>query len=725
MVNVFEIEKQYLEKTKRIIEFEIEKCIANEKNTQKESHTLSFEDRLRGTHFNLNSQLYNMGERIYRLEKSQKCPYFGRLDFKVEGSNQAIQVYIGNHAIENGSDFIVYDWRSPICSLYYDSEIGPVSYETPSGIRNGTMTLKRQITIKNGELINAIDSNLVSNDELLIPYLTDNADHRMKTIIASIQKEQNKIIRMSDSNIIVQGVAGSGKTSVALHRIAYLLYNMKSNQNNRFLVLGPNDYFLNYVSSVLPDLEVTSVEQKTLLTLTNEYIGAELTLSADELSKNTKIRQMQNQICAFKGSMEYKKILDNFIMHCFDGDAIVFDDFKIEGKTVFTAEEIRKDLVENGTRLNFEKTKIRFRKRFKENLESIYSELNKEYREIYISLPKGDPVRTETIKKSGELEKQVKEKGLSLLDRYFKTIKKSCLALYVLFISELNQMKISLSEEEVRLLQKETLKSIRKKQIPVEDLAALLYLNYRLTNKRLDYKNLVIDEGQDYSKFTYYALKTVCPLAKFNIYGDMAQSIYPDRGVDSWEKLNHDIFGDKCDIMELNKSYRTTIEITENANNVLNILKLHPADPVIRHGDEVEYWDISKFNKIDKILEWMNSDYQTIAIICKDEEEAQMVNKELTSNGINSRYISKEDNEYACGVFTLSVTSAKGLEFDCVLINDASNKKYNYENETDMHLLYVATTRALHEQVIMYDREITLPFREQIKQAKTLCKRIK
>jgi DNA helicase-2/ATP-dependent DNA helicase PcrA len=725
MDDIFNVEKQYLETTKKIIELEIEKCRKSEDKAKEESVHLSFEDRLRGTHFNLNSQLHDVGERIYKLERSKECPYFGRFDFKGEDIEQLRSVYIGKHNISNESTYIVYDWRSPICSLYYDSEVGPVSYESPSGTKKGDLILKRQIIIKNGELINTVDSNLVSNDELLIPYLSESADDRMKIIIASIQKEQNKIIRMGNHDIIVQGVAGSGKTSVALHRIAYLLYNMKNKNSNNFLVIGPNDYFLNYVSSVLPDLDATAVEQKTLLALTNEFIGIELALCPDILVNNFQKQRMQKRISAFKGSQEYKLLLDNFITKCFVGNTMVSEDFTIDGKTVFTAEEIREDLIRDGCYFNFEKTKMRFKKFFKENHESIYMELNKDYRDTYMSLPKGDPVRNEVIQKSNELKKLVKEKGLSLLDKYFKSINKSCLVLYALFISELDQMNTSLSEEEIKILQKDTLTSIRKKQVHFEDLASLLYLNHKLTNKKLDYKNLIIDEGQDYSEFTYLVLKKICPSAKFNIYGDMAQAIYPYRSVKSWAQLNNAVFDGKCVVMELNKSYRTTIEITETANHVLELLKLHPAEPVIRHGNAVTYKDMNNFNKIDQIFDWMTSDYQTVAVICKDDEEAKNVNQELRNNGIESRYISKEDNTYTSGVFTLSVASAKGLEFDCVLLNNASSKKYDPNNETDMHLLYVATTRALHEQVVMYDGEITLPLKGQLKQDKVLSKKNK
>lgn len=726
MNEILKTEKKYLEYIKRVIESEIKKSLEDNERTKKDSIKLSFEDRLRGTHFNLNSQLFNIGERIRELEKSKKSPYFGRIDYQKSNGNNILSIYIGKSAITDKNDLVVYDWRSPICSLYYDSEIGPVSYDSLSGVQNGKLLLKRQIIIKEGQLINALDSNLVTDDELLLPYLNINADNKMKTIIASIQKEQNSIIRSDDEDIIVQGVAGSGKTSVALHRIAYLIYAMGEKINsNDFLVIGPNDYFLNYISSVLPDLETTPVEQKTLLTLMNDYINANLSLNEEIISNDKTSQQIQERISSFKGSLEYRDLLDKFLKKCLEGNEIVSDDFKIDGKTVFSADMIRKRLLGTDRKyFDFDRTRKYYKALFKEYKEKIYDKLNKEYRSVYTSLPKDNPIRKEFIKKSMELDKLVKKQGEKLLDRYFKSINKSCLSLYVSFISELDQYETSLNDKEIRMLQKDTLKSIRKKQISFEDIPALLYLNYILTNKKLNYRNIVIDEGQDYSMFTYFVLKKISENAKFNIYGDLAQTIYPYRGINSWEELNKCVFENKCNLLELNKSYRTTTEITETANNVLSTLGLHFANPVIRHGSEVDYLENNDNTdmKKNKIKEWINSGYHTIAIICKDELEAKKVQCELINMGIDSKYISGRDNQYTSGVFVLSVTSAKGLEFDCTIINDASDDVYDINNDVDMHLLYVALTRALHEQIIMYDKNITKPLEDEIQKNMVLKK---
>lgn len=726
MDKIIDVEKKYLEYTEKVIESEINKYLENEKATKFDSIKLSFEDRLRGTHFNLNSELMQLGQYRARLEKSKDCPYFGRFDYKGKTSSEVLPIYIGRTAINHNDSPVVYDWRSPICGLYYDCEVGPVSYNTPYGIQNGDLLLKRQITINNGKLLNAVDTNLVTDDELLLPYLNVNVDNRMKTIIASIQKEQNRIIRADNNDIIVQGVAGSGKTSVALHRVAYLIYIMKDKiKSNNFLVIGPNDYFLNYISSILPDLETTPVEQKTLLNLMNDYIGTNLVLNDYQLSNNKEKQEMQKNISIFKGSFEYRDLLDKFVERCFNGNEIIADDFKIDGKVVFQADTIRKSLLAtNGNFFNFEITSKKYKRLFKENKEEIFEQLNKEYRKMYISLPMEDPTRKEYVDKSFKLKKLVYEQGEKLLDKYLKSINKSCLSLYVLFISKLDKEITSLTNEEVKLLQKDTLMAIKKKQILFEDISALLYLNYMITNKKIDYKNVVIDEAQDYSIFAYYVLKKILASAKFNIYGDLAQSIYSYRSINSWEEVNKEVFDNKCNLLELSKSYRTTIEITEAANNVLTSLNLKTAQPVIRHGTKVSYIDTANDSdiKFNKIIEWINFGYKTIAVICKDEDEAKNMQHELVINGIDSKYISNKDNEYMGGVFVLTASSAKGLEFDCTIINDASSNIYNANNDVDMHLLYVASTRALHEQVIMYNKTITEPFKNEVQNTKAFVK---
>lgn len=258
-------------------------------------------------------------------------------------------------------------------------------------------------------------------------------------------------------------------------------------------------------------------------------------------------------------------------------------------------------------------------------------------------------------------------------------------------------------------MQKDTLYDIKKKKIGFEDLAALAYIYYRMTNKKTNYKQIIIDEAQDYGMFHFYVIKEINPLANYAIYGDLAQSIHSYRSIDSWEEVIKKVFS-KANLLHLNKSYRTTIEITNNANKILNYLELNNANPVVRHGEEVQFTD--KDILIDKIFEMIKKDYQTIAIICKTDKEAKSIDKLLKSKGLECNYINNKKDEYTGGICVLTASSAKGLEFDGVIINDASSAIYDINSDVDMHLLYVACTRALHELVIMHKNKLVEVFND-------------
>ena len=276
-----------------------------------------------------------------------------------------------------------------------------------------------------------------------------------------------------------------------------------------------------------------------------------------------------------------------------------------------------------------------------------------------------------------------------------------------------------LSEKETLILQKNTLSSLQKKSINFEDIPALIDIQHKLTGNELAYKNIVIDEAQDYGLYHFRALRDIAKTSNFCIYGDLAQAIYSYKSIDSWDKVSNKIFDNNCEILNLSKSYRTTIEITDMANNVLAELKMKKANPVIRHGAKVKFQEINEDEnfKYNKINEWILKGYKTIAIICKTEKEAEEVYKNIKSYGLDIKYLSNKDKDYKGGIFVLTSASAKGLEFDCTIINDASEKKYDSNSDVDLHLLYVASTRALHEQVILYDKNIVnvyKPFIDEI-----------
>ena len=286
--------------------------------------------------------LNQFGTKVRMLNKYLNNPYFGRIDFKNEDNKKDI-CYIGKVGIlDSKENPITVDWRAPISSLYYDSNIGECEYESPSGKIKGTLELKRQFEIKMGALINFQDVNTISNDELLKPYLSISADKRLKNIVATIQSEQNHIIRKElRENNIIEGAAGSGKTTVALHRIAYLVYNEQKNyQESSFLVIGPNAYFMDYISSVLPDLEVNSVSQYTFLDIVNNYLKEKIKI----ISQNTQLESILNnnldtKIIKYKSTLKYRDAIEKYITYLEEN--IIHGPIKYKGVVLFSEKVLR------------------------------------------------------------------------------------------------------------------------------------------------------------------------------------------------------------------------------------------------------------------------------------------------------------------------------------------------------------------------------------------------
>ena len=701
MNNIIKEEKEHLEYTKDSLKKEQEICIREMREIPKR-----YTNVLQGDSFLVQGLMTTQATKLSMLERAEKQPYFGRIDFLSNGSNEIAKIYIGKTNIHgNNNELVTTDWRTPICSLYYDSNLGKVSYEAPNGTVYGELKLKRQIIINNGELVDAIDTNLVSNDELLQPYLNVNADNKMKTIIASIQKEQNQIIRRPiNENLIVQGVAGSGKTSVALHRIAYLIYALNDCINSsEFLIIGPNKYFLNYISAILPELDTSPINQKTYLEILNETLSEKLSLEDErEISK---ISQKNRR---FKTSLNYRNAINLFVQDYLN-HGIVSKGIEIDEEEIFSKQEIRKLLFTASSNYpNFDSACNYCVKKYKDNINEIYEKLNEKYRSIYISLPKDDPKRNEAIKKSEELYDFVKNKGVKYIREYFKKLNVKVLDLYKIFITNIQLYVDGITEDEIVVLQNDTLDLLRKKKIAFEDMAPLLHINYMLHGQNNQYRHIIIDEAQDYGLFHFAVLKEMFPNSTFSIYGDLAQAIYSYRSIENWEEVSNIIFNGDCELINIERSYRTTAEITENANKILYCLGLPDATPVIRHGDSVLFESESKniSFKANRIMKLQNQGYKTIAIICKNEKEAKNVYESLISKNIEATHITTKDNEYNGGICVLTSALAKGLEFDAVIINDASSNKYDVDDKVDMHLLYVACTRALHKLEIFYDKEL-------------------
>lgn len=594
---------------------------------------------------------------IKALEKAKLVPYFARIDFK--NGKHFDKCYIGKKGVTDyDNNIITVDWRAPISSLYYDSNIGECEYLAPEGIIKGNLLLKRQYTIENSKLINFNDVDTVSNDELLKPYLSVSADNRLKNIVSSIQSEQNKIIREKmGKNLVVQGVAGSGKTTVALHRIAYLVYNNRDLfKPSDYMVIGPNKFFVSYISSILPDLDVNGVIQNTLDELFLNYIKENF-----KINNSLDIIKEKDDTSYYKVSMNMKKDIDEYFKNL---ELLPSEDFIVNGIKVLDKKFIKSAYDE----IN-EKTF----KSVKGKIDRLILLLDKYINDNFDSISKkyiAEKISQKTIE-------NLKNNINNYLKKYFVILNKKVKTIYIDILEQLNFNS----------------SNIIKNVIDVEDIPSLMYIKYKFTGSREfdNYKHIVIDEAQDYGEFTFYVLNKMFKNSSFSIYGDLAQSLYSYRSIDNWECLEK-IFNN-FEILKLNKSYRTTIEIMDEANKINELLKLDKAVPVIRHGEEVEYTNKDLF----ELVSGLKNKYKTVAIITKDQEEANDLHDRLKSK-IDINLINSNNLNYDSNINILPSYLSKGLEFDSVIIVNKNNYKEN--SIIDMKFLYVSMTRALHKLII-------------------------
>ena len=597
-------------------------------------------------------EIYHNKHRV--MKESLKKPYFARIDFKTTEKEE--QCYISKVGVtDEDHNLITVDWRSPIASLYYDSNVGEASYQAHENVFTGEMTLKRQYNIEDSKLIEYLDVDTVTSDELLNPYLGKTKDTRLKNIVSSIQSEQNKIIRHPlYEHTLVQGVAGSGKTTVALHRIAYLAYNYKDQiKRNQFLVIGPNNFFLDYISDVLPDLDVTHVGHFTFQSLVEKIIKEKVKINNNQ----SLIENLEDKLKRYYKSLEQK---------------LIESDFYINETKIISGMNMKKILNEIEDHALFIKTdhlikNLNTRIRHKQDtiLEILDIELNNKFQNNLLS-------KTEYIKEYNKLKKELANGGTNYLKKHFIFIKKKITTLYNDFLKENGIKRVGYTDQ---------------------DLNGLLYLGIRILGNT-DYrkiKHAVIDEAQDYDFFRFQLLKELMSNCYFSIFGDLAQSISEHPTITSWEDILS--LYQKPHMDYLLKSYRTTVEIMNEANKILEKLNMKTSEPVIRHGLQPIY-----INEIDinVQLEQWKKEYKSIAIITKTEDHAIKLSKQYHLSYINELSQNNKDQ-----IVSLSVKTSKGLEFDAVIVLNADE----YKNGIELNQLYVAMTRPLHELIIQYNIE--------------------
>ena len=591
-------------------------------------------------------------KKFKKLYSIQNKPYFGRIDFKTDGKKQ--EVYIGITNVEKDLNYYVYDWRSPICSMFYDYGVGPASYKAPEGKIDGEITLKRQYQIKNGKLDNVFDTTINIDDEVLQSVLKENSSEYMKNIVNTIQQEQNLIIRDDKTkNLIVQGIAGSGKTSVALHRIAYLLYKLDYLKSNNVLIFSPNNIFGEYISNVLPELG----EDNTMITTFHEF-------AASYIKEYYRVEPYSEFLARY-----YKNVFQ-------DNDLIKY---KLSDRIINDLENYVKTI----------------------NKLCIFTK-NIEYKDEIIDKDELNDLFTNRYAKFGLFDRfdYIAEK---INNRYFKGIKKDKVSIKSLLLKSIN---ISLNVKELYMgfydsneflssYNKEfnrnmNIKNLNKKVLNYEDSSLFIYFKFLLSSipYKVYTKLVVIDEAQDYTLLQYKIIKLIFKNADFTILGDINQTINPYYKYDNLNILNK-VFTNSYKYIELTKTYRSSKEIIDYSNKILGLT--HTCAVRKEVNIPVMEYDMNYDLLIEKI-EYLKNKYNNLAVITKSIDEASEIYNKIKDKIDYINVVDIDTSKYNKNYIIIPAYAAKGLEFDSVIIiNNFKSDKYLY---------YVAVTRSQHELIV-------------------------
>lgn len=628
--------------------------------------------------------------KILLLEKMIKSPYFARIDFKFDDEDEFEKIYIGRSSLRKNSyqEMYVYDWRSPIASIFYRFMTGEAFYDAPCGRVTGELNLKRQYEIKNGKLEYFFDSDVQIVDEFLRQLLSQNTTAKMKAIVETIQHEQDVVIRdMENDLLMVQGVAGSGKTSIALHRAAYLMYQglqTKLSANN-IMIISPNSIFEQYISNVLPELGednvISSVFEDILSAL---LIGRKIQSRNDFLENlivNSKYKEISRNSIEFKTSSFFREILDQFLIDI-PRQWIEFEDVYYEGKCV-VSRQILKDKI-----------------------------LGRTETPLGIKLEQLEDYILEQIFGTGKGRGHKEEKSL-IKQEIQKFIKIDIVELYkILFSNEAyfySLLQNSNLSQGIKSIWEYTRENLEADRLYYDDAIAIAYLYLKIygTNKYKNIKQVVIDEAQDYYPLQYEIFNLLFSNAKFTILGDMKQTLAKKEDISFYEQIQKILNKKKSSLIMLDKSFRCTNEILNFSLKFIE--KSSQIKSFNRNGDSPKVYiaDNSEIF-IDEIVKEINlcqeKGFQSICLICKTEKNSIYLFNKI-KHKLDIQLIKNGSVSDLQGVFILPVYMSKGLEFDAVLICDADSQ--NYHDEDDKNLLYVACTRALHKLSLFCENEVS------------------
>lgn len=628
--------------------------------------------------------------KILLLEKMIKSPYFARIDFKFDDEDEFEKIYIGRSSLRKNSyqEMYVYDWRSPIASVFYRFMTGEAFYDAPCGRVTGELNLKRQYEIKNGTLEYFFDSDVQIVDEFLRQLLSQNTTAKMKAIVETIQHEQDVVIRdMENDLLMVQGVAGSGKTSIALHRAAYLMYQglqTKLSANN-IMIISPNSIFEQYISNVLPELGEDNVISSVFEDILSELLNGRKIQSRNDflenLIVNSKYKEISRNSIEFKTSSFFREILDQFLIDI-PRQWIEFEDVYYEGKCVVSG-QILKDKI-----------------------------LGRPETPLGIKLEQLEDYILEQIFGTGKGRGHKEEKNL-IKQEIQKFIKIDIVELYkILFSNEAyfySLLQNSNPSQNIKNIWKYTKENLEADSLYYDDAIAIAYLYLKIygTNKYKNIKQVVIDEAQDYYPLQYEIFNLLFSNAKFTILGDMKQTLAKKEGISFYEQIQKILNKKKSSLIMLDKSFRCTNEILNfslkfiEQSSQIKSFNRNGDSPKVYIADNSEIF-IDEIVKEIKLCQ--EKGFQSICLICKTEKNSTYLFNKI-KHKLDIQLIKNGSVSDLQGVFILPVYMSKGLEFDTVLICDADSQ--NYHDEDDKNLLYVACTRALHKLSLFCENEVS------------------
>ena len=620
-------------------------------------------------------------KKLKELTILKESPYFGRVTFNDLEFDQKDTLYVGRFGVtpEGSYEPVIVDWRAPVASLFYHGSLGEASYTSPDGPIKCDIEGRRQIIVKKGELKGVFDSAIDVKDDILQMVLSNNSSDKLKDVIMTIQQEQDEIIRKErTSNIVVNGVAGSGKTTIALHRVAYLLYNYRKELEDKVLILGPNGIFMEYISQVLPSLGEVGVKQETFASFALKEMDSELyIMSFDKYLEKILSKDKEFiEDAKYKNSYEIIKDLDNLVKEM-DKNYFHIEDVKYFGDLVISKEEIEEMFNKHYEYMPLfrrsEKIKRIILSKIKDKRDEKVWELNEELRKEKEKLTPEELLIEENnleFRRKLRIREIVKEvmDSRAKLDSWIS--REDVLDIYDRFNGN-------------------------KKEYTINDLAPILYLAIKLEGKKAtkDYRHVVIDEAQDYSPLQFKVVRELTGTKYFTVVGDVNQRLIKYSDLAPMMELGK-IFDDvNPEIYNLNKSYRSTYEIMEYANKYLDEDRIIP---IVRHGkpvEEIEFHNNEELSEsiIESLKEFSNEGLESIAIITRDKEELEKVYN-LISNKVHLVKFDNEDVLYKGGNVIIPSYFAKGLEFDGVIIVDNGSLK----DENEDLIKYIMSTRALH-----------------------------